>query len=166
MWAIGADDQVGPHLCPVGEGHLDSVVVLLQIRNAGVEPVFGPVFRRLVKHVDQIAAQNLQLGDQAVAAKGRDRHLGAAAAVRPHPGRTALFQRVFAHLVDQPHPLDHVAAGAAKVDGLAARPDAGRNLDDDHAVAGAAQPVGERRPGDSGTADEDGRLRHSHTVKR
>ena len=44
-------------------------------------------------------------------------------------------QRAVDHLIEQPHALDDIAAGAAEVDGLSAGPDARCQFDDHHAVA-------------------------------
>ena len=60
-----------------------------------------------------------------------DGHLGAAAAVGPHPRDAALVQRARPRIwSSQAHPLDHVAAGAPQVDGLSARPDSVGEFDD------------------------------------
>lgn len=54
-----------------------------------------------------------------------------------------LLEGVLAHLRHQRHALDDVATGAAEVDGLAARADVARDLDDDHAVTVLGEPEGE-----------------------
>ncbi len=109
MRSVGADDEICPQLGVVGEGDVDAVVILDQRRNPGVEAVFDGVLGGAVEHADEIAAQNLQLGDQAVAVERGHRHLGAVAAVGAHPRNAVLHQGVLAHLRHQAHALDDIA---------------------------------------------------------
>jgi hypothetical protein len=71
---------------------MDRVVVLIEILNAGVESVLRLVFGCLIQHIDQVAAQDLELGHQTVAVEGGYRHLGSPAAIGFDPGHAALIE--------------------------------------------------------------------------
>ena len=109
-----------------------------------------------------MAAQDLQFRHQTVAVEGGHRHFGAVAAVGAHPRDAVLQQSVLPHLRHQPHAFDDVATRATEVDGLAARVDVRRDLDDDHAVAGLAEPESEKGSGAACAADQHGRLCHGN----
>jgi hypothetical protein len=113
MRAVGADDKIRTELGAVGEGDVDAVVVLLHRRNPSVEAVFDGVLRGGVQHVHEIAAKDLQFGDQSVAVEGGHWHFGAPAAVGLYPRNAVLLEGVLAHLRHQRHALDDVATGAS-----------------------------------------------------
>ena len=160
MRPVRADDQVGACSRSVGERHVDTGVVLGQAVDARVEPILGSVFGGLVEHVDEVAAEDLQLGHRPVAVECIDGHLGAAAAIGAHPGDAALEQRAALHPVEQTHPLDHVGARAAQVDRLPARPNSVGEFGNRHAIAILRQPEGQSRAGDPGADDQNSRLCH------
>lgn len=110
---VGPHDQARAHLRPIGQRRLHSVGGLLQPRNARAESGVGGFGRGLIGHVSQIAAQNLQFADDAVAVERLYRHLGTAAAVRLDPRDAALLEAACPHLIHQAHAFDHTAAGAA-----------------------------------------------------
>jgi hypothetical protein len=160
MRAVGADNEIRPQSRAVDQCDVDTVVTLVERGDVGVEAVFDGVLGGLVQHVDQVAAKDLELGDETVAVESGHRHFGTTAAVGPHPGHTGLLECMRAHLRHQAHALDDVTAGAAQVDGLAAGTDPCRDLDDDDAIAVLGQPEGERGSGDACAADQDGGLGH------
>src|SRR5262249_2928639 len=55
---------------------------------------------------------------------------------------------------EQPHPLDHLAPGAAQVHGVAAGSWRGRDLHDRRCEAVPPQPERERRPADTGARNQ------------
>jgi hypothetical protein len=166
MGTIATDDQISRHRRSVAQCCLDTVVVLAEILDAGVEAIVGLVVGRLIEHIDQITAQDLQLGDQPVAVERRHRHLRSAAPIGFDPGHATLIERTLAHLLDQAHVLDHVAAGASQVDGLSAGPNPISELNDSYAISALVEPEGKCRPCDSCSADQDGRRCHERKGSR
>jgi hypothetical protein len=88
------------------------------------------------------------------------RHIRSPTAVGLDPCDTALIEGALTHLVDQAHPLDHIAACTTQVDGLSAWADSVGQLDDRYAITTVGQPEGQCRSRDSGSADQDGPLCH------
>jgi hypothetical protein len=64
----------------------------------------------------------------------------------------------------EPHPFYDLQCGAADVDGLAADAKLSRASTSTGRLTSPPQPVGQRRPGDARTADQDGQ-RSLHAVK-
>jgi len=140
MRPVATDDQFSGHRCSVAQCCLDGIRALIEFLNASVEAVVGLILGRLVQHIDQVAAQDLEFGDEAVAVECRHRHLGPPTAIGFDPGDATLIERALAHLVDQAHPLDHTTACTAQVHGLTAWPDAVGQLNDRHGIATLVQP--------------------------
>ena len=69
MRPVATDDQFSGHRCSVAQCCLDGIRALIEILNASVEAVVGLILGRLVQHIDQVAAQDLEFGDEAVAVK-------------------------------------------------------------------------------------------------
>jgi hypothetical protein len=84
----------------VGERDADGVVGLFECGDARVEAVLDAVLGVLVQHVDEVAAQDLQLRHHAVAVECLDRHLRSTAAVDANPGNAPLAHRTVGHLVE------------------------------------------------------------------
>ena len=104
----------------------------------------------------QIAAQDLQLGRGPVgvrAARGEGRDGAIVGVDEADPG---LPGRRGPDRVLQTHPAGDLAAGAADVDVLTARPELGGALDHGHLEAVAVQPGREGGTGDAGAGDQDG----------
>jgi len=102
---------------------------------------------------------------QTVAVEGRDRHIGSSAAIGFDPRDAPLIERALAHLIDEAHTLDHIATRTAQIHGLS-WPNAVGEFDDRHPGATPGQPEGQCRSRDSGSADQDGRLRHGRQGSR
>jgi hypothetical protein len=62
--------------------------------------------------------------------------------------------------------IDQVAARTAQIHGLSAWTKPVGEFDDRHPVAAPGQPEGQCRSRDSGSADQDGRLRHGRQGNR
>ena len=71
-----------------------------------------------------------------------------------HIGESALVDALRPYLVKKPHPLDHLASGAAQVHGVPAGAGRGRDLHDGRREAVPRQPERERRAGDAGARDQ------------
>jgi hypothetical protein len=99
MRAVGPDYQVGARRRAVGQRGPDGTIGLVQFRDPGAEPVVGVGGGGLVQHVGQVAAQDLELADQAVPVECVDGHLGATGPVRLHPRDPTLFQGAVAQLI-------------------------------------------------------------------
>jgi hypothetical protein len=59
MRSIASHDQISRQGCSIAQRCLDCVVVLIEILDAGTEAIVGPILRRLIQHIDQIATQDL-----------------------------------------------------------------------------------------------------------
>src|ERR1700704_5575747 len=123
MGSVTADDEVDRQFRSVGQGGFDGVVTLTEVCDAGVEAILGLVLGLLMQHVDQVAAQNLELGHQPVAVECGNRHFRSPVSVGLDPGDAALIERARPHLVDQAHALDHFTTGTAEINGLSAGAD-------------------------------------------
>jgi hypothetical protein len=110
MGSITADDEADREFRSVGERGFDCVVTLDEFCDAGVEAILGLILGLLIQHVDQVAAQNLELGYQPVAVECGDRHLRSPVSIGLDPGDAALIERARPNLVDQAHSLDHFTA--------------------------------------------------------
>jgi hypothetical protein len=159
MGSVAADDQISRDGRAVAQRRLDRVVVLIEVLDASAEAVVGLILRCLIQHIDQVAAQDLELGYQAVAVEGGDRHVGPTGAIGFDPRDTTLIEGALTHLVDKFHALDHIAARTAQVHGLSAWADAVGELNDRDAIPALGQPERQRRSRDTGTADQHGRPR-------
>ncbi len=132
------------------EGDVDAVRVLVEADDRVAEHVLGPVAGALVEDAREIAALDLHLAahecggqpDQRCAVRVDDDLLA-------HPGL------VGAHRVDQVHPAQQLHLRAPEVDAVPAGPQLRRALDDGDVEAAPEQPVGECRPGNARTGDQD-----------
>lgn len=111
---VRADHQVEPPLEPAGETHRHPARALGQPRDPVPEQVFGRILGGPVEHLRQVAAQDLDLGDepvtvQQVGAHGDDRPV----APRDVGDAGGLGARR-AHLGVQAHPTQHVLGDARR----------------------------------------------------
>jgi len=166
MRSVAPGDQISTEHCSVAQRCLNRIVVLIETLDAGAEAVLDLILGRRIQHIDQVAAQDLQLRHQTVAVEGRDRHIGSSAAIGFDPRDAPLIERALAHLIDEAHTLDHIATRTAQIHGLSAWPNAVGEFDDRHPGATPGQPEGQCRSRDSGSADQDGRLRHGRQGSR
>lgn len=164
MRAVGPDHQAGADRAAIRQRRHDIVVVLFQRRNALPETVFHVPGGGLVEDIDEIAAQDLEFTDHAVAVECADRHLRAPPPLGGHPRNSPLIQTAFPHPVHQAHPLDHGPPGTAQVDGLAAQTKIRCDLDNDDPISIPGEPVGQGGSTDPGSADQDCRLRHARNT--
>jgi hypothetical protein len=160
MRPVGADDEVYRQVGSVGQCGFDAVAILAEFCYARVEAVIGLILGRLIQHVDQVATQDLELGDDAVAVECRHRHLGPATSIGFDPRQAALIERACLHLGEQPHPPDHVTACTPQIDGLSAWADAVGELNERYPIPTLVQPESQCGPCDPGSADQYGRLWH------
>ena len=152
--AVRADDHVVALAPAAGEPDMDAVRGLVQLRDAIPEPVLDARPGRLEEDPGEVAAQDLELRDDALAAEHLRRHLDAAPPPRVDHREAALVEAGRPDHGAQAHPLDHLARRAPDVDRLAARPRPPCLLDDGHLRARPLQAQRQRRPGDPRSRDE------------
>ena len=151
---VRADHKAEPPHGAAGERHLDAVPVLGQPDDPVVEQVFGSLAGGVVQDAGQVAAHDLDLRDHSLAVEQVGRHPRGPAAATVHIGESALVDTLRPYLVKKPHPLDHLASGAAQVHCVPARSGRGRDLHDRRREAVPPQPERERRAGDAGARDQ------------
>ncbi len=144
----------------------DLPVVLLEAVHAHAEDVLGVVLRRVVQDAYQVAAHDLVLGGEGLAAPaggvGHDRRLGLAA--RVDEGHTRLVDQLAADGVEKPHPLDGLDALPPEVDLRPGGPQRRKAFDDGHPVAAARQPEGQRLARYPAAGDKDPQGARSRSV--
>jgi hypothetical protein len=118
---VRADHKAEPPHGAAGERHRDAVPVLGQPDDPVVEQVFGSLAGGVVQDAGQVAAHDLDLRDHSLAVEQVGRHPRGPAAATVHIGESALVDTLRPYLVKKPHPLDHLASGAAQVHCVPAR---------------------------------------------
>ena len=151
---VRADHNVEPPHGTAGERHLDAVPVVGQPGGLVAEQVLGSIAGGVVQDTGQVAAHNLNLRDHPLAAEQVGRHPRGPPAAAVHIGESALVYALRPYRVEKPHPLDHLASGAAQVHGVPAGSGRGRDLHDRRCEAVPPQPERERRPADAGARDQ------------
>jgi hypothetical protein len=152
---VGAHDQVEGSRLAALEGGLQTVVALGDVGDGVVEDVLDVVAGGRVEDTDQVAAQDLELGDGAAGVAqqvgGHARQPPVVAVNVGHPARADVRPP---DVVQDAHALGHGARRPAQVDRLAAGARCGRPLHHRGVEAMAAQPVRHRGSGDARTGDE------------
>ncbi len=138
MQAVGADHQVEAAGRGVLEGDVHAVGVLVEGGDGVVEEVLDVGGGGPVQHGGQVVAEHFEVGHDAFAAEEFGGHPGDVLPVPVDQGDAALVDGELPDLVEQAHPFDDGASGAAQVDGLAAGPGCGRALHHDGTEAGLA----------------------------
>jgi hypothetical protein len=110
---VGTDDEVEALLGAAAEAHQHAVAVLLQADDVLAVAVLDAVAGRVGEDVAQVAAQDLDVGDQSAAPERLGGHLDLLPALRVDHPHAALVQRPRLDRVQQAHPLDHAGRGAA-----------------------------------------------------
>jgi hypothetical protein len=153
---VGAHDQVeAARLAPL-EADLDAVVALGELGDGVVEEVLHVVAGGLVEAVDQVPAQDLQLGDGAAGVTQQvGGHAGQPLAGGVDVGHAAGADVGLADLVQDAHAVGHATSRPAQVDGLPAGAWGRGPLHHRWCEPVAAQPVGQGRSGDARAGDED-----------
>ena len=155
MDAVGADDEIEALRGAVAERDVDAGAGVDEVRDGGAEANRGETGQRVVQHVLEIAAHEVEvaIGEQE-APQRRVRQREARMAVAVDEGELA------DRIVDardrgqKAEALGGVVARAEEVDHVAFVAQAVRLLEDDDGVAGAPQAQGQRQPGDSRTHDQ------------
>ncbi|CKV54633.1 Uncharacterised protein [Mycobacterium tuberculosis] len=157
--SVGTDDQVEIARGGPFEGEPDAVAVLVDGGDAVVEDRFHLVFDRRVDRGGEIAAR--QAGEVVAdhAAKDVDAQVGFDLAGGTDGADVFHVVTRRCDLVRDAHSFGHLVADAPEVDHVAAGAELRRPLDHCRGVAGALQPVGERRSCHAGTAN-----RYFHTA--
>ncbi len=149
MQPVGADHELEAPPVAAREGHVDAFGILGEFGDPVAEDVLDVVAGVVVEHLGEVAAQDLDLGDVAVAAvvfraEGLQHvavrvdgvRAGGVGAGRPHRGV-------------EPHPPDDLLGHPARVHRLPTRTQSGRLLDHGHLGTPSMQPVGQRRARDA-----------------
>lgn len=159
--AVGAHHEVEGTRRAALEGDVHAARRVGQRGDGVAEDVLAVFLGPLVQQGGEVAAEDLNVAAGELA--GHDRQPSAVRVDDDLVGSAGLAPP---HLPEDSHPLQHDAVGLTlEVDGLAAGTERGRPLDDGDGVAGAAQPVGERGPGDARTGDEDRGVLHVHELR-
>ena len=153
--AIGRDDQVEGPRCAVRERDGDPGPVVVETGDVVAEHVLDLGRGLLDQQSSQVAAQDLQLGRGPVGVRAARGERGDGAVVGVDETDTGLPGGRGPDRVLQTHPAGDLAARAADVDVLTARPELGGPLDHGHLESVAVQPGGEGRTGDAGAGDQD-----------
>jgi hypothetical protein len=153
---VGPHHQVEAARLTALEGDLGAVLALGELGDGVVEDVLHVVAGGPVEDVDQVPAEDLQLGDGAAGvAQQVGGHAGQPPVGAVDVGHAAGADVGLADLVQDAHAVGHGAGRPAQVDGLAAGAWCGRPLHHGGVEAVAAQPVRQGRSGDAGAGDED-----------
>ncbi|ALE84705.1 hypothetical protein XF36_17470 [Pseudonocardia sp. HH130629-09] len=153
--AVGAHHEVVVLLGAGGEAHPGAGRVRFERDDPVAPPVLDAV-ERTGEQRGEVVAEDLD-----VVARDRppgESHRGAAedlGAVLVDQGHAVHRGAGGPQRGSEPHPVHDGQRGPPDVDGLPAGPRPRRRLDDDRAETAPAQPPRERRPGDTGPADQD-----------
>jgi hypothetical protein len=161
MQPVGPDHQVEPAGVGTVEGDPDPMLVVAKGNDGVAEQELGVVPARLVQDRGEVAAGQLNL-----AAPGRllqgprvdpaDTPAGGVDKAHARPVRAGV-----ADARHDPHPLGNVHGPPPDVHRAAAGPPDGRAFHDGGAESVPGQPVGQRRPGDTGSRDQHGLVAHA-----
>jgi hypothetical protein len=129
--------------------------VLVERRDRVVEDHVDGVAEQVRHRGGQRAAGDLDVParDAATDRLGPDRaHLTAVVVVEGEPAGVDVREP---EPVGDPHPVGHLQRSTADVDRVAATAEGRRSFHDRHPESVPVQPVGQGRPGDAGTGDQD-----------
>src|SRR5699024_979711 len=121
METVGADDEIESAWQCITEGDVHTVLVLLKCRDGIAEEPLNLLIKLPMKQIDEVAAKDLDLRDEALSPKSVCRHGGADPTARIDPGHACLVEADRACLVEQPCTIDDGATCSAQVHGLTTR---------------------------------------------
>src|SRR5699024_12605392 len=92
METVGADDEIESAWQCITEGDVHTVLVLLKCRDGIAEEPLNLLIKLPMKQLDEVAAKDLDLRDEALSPKSVCRHGRAAPTPRIDPGPSYLFK--------------------------------------------------------------------------
>jgi hypothetical protein len=128
---------------------------------SGAADTAATVAAGLAQDLGEVAAEHLDLGDDALAAEGVGAHAGGDRAVGTDPGDALLLEGDRSDPFEQAHPVGHRAGRTPEVHRLPAGARRRGSFHDGDRAAAASQPGGEGRTGDATAGDQYATSRHA-----